>query len=36
LHDIGRFAAISGGLAASVKGAMAALPTLDEVAHRLS
>ncbi|WP_214725133.1 MULTISPECIES: carbohydrate kinase [unclassified Exiguobacterium] len=36
LRDIGRFAAISGGLAASVKGAMAALPTLDEVAHRLS
>lgn len=36
LRDIGRFAAISGGLAASVKGAMAALPTLDEVAHRLN
>ncbi|OIN67565.1 ribokinase [Exiguobacterium sp. KRL4] len=36
LQDIGRFAAISGGLAASVKGAMAALPTLDEVARRLN
>ncbi len=35
LQDIGRFAAISGGLAASVKGAMAALPTLDEVSRRL-
>lgn len=36
LRDIGRFAAISGGLAASVKGAMAALPTLDEVSRRLN
>ncbi|MRX54106.1 aminoimidazole riboside kinase [Bacillus idriensis] len=31
LQDIGRFASVSGGLAASVKGAMTALPTLKEV-----
>jgi fructokinase len=31
LQDIGRFASVSGGLAASVKGAMTALPTLQEV-----
>lgn len=35
LRDIGRFAAISGGLATSVKGAMAALPTLQDVKHYL-
>lgn len=31
LKRIGRFASVSGGLAASVKGAMTALPTLGEV-----
>lgn len=31
LVDIGRFASVSGGLAASTKGAMTALPTLQEV-----
>ncbi|MGG4489451.1 aminoimidazole riboside kinase [Metabacillus idriensis] len=31
LQNIGRFASVSGGLAASVKGAMTALPTIQEV-----
>ncbi|WP_066172295.1 aminoimidazole riboside kinase [Bacillus marinisedimentorum] len=35
LWEIGRFASISGGLAASTKGAMTALPTLEEVERLL-
>ncbi|MGP1909472.1 aminoimidazole riboside kinase [Metabacillus sp. JX24] len=35
LKRIGRFASVSGGLAASVKGAMTALPTLGEVENIL-
>lgn len=34
--EMGRFASVSGGLAASVKGAMTALPTLQQVKKKLS
>lgn len=36
LEQMTRFAAVSGGLAASKKGAMTALPTLEEVKKRIS
>lgn len=36
IKQMARFASVSGGLAASIKGAMTALPTLDEVKTKIS
>ncbi|MCE7791364.1 aminoimidazole riboside kinase [Salipaludibacillus sp. CUR1] len=36
IKEMARFASVSGGLAASTKGAMTALPTLDEVKTKMS